>query len=100
MDTFLTQTGDHYTNPTGAAWELAAAGIACSPVDPLGNQEAQMYPLDKLLLIRQLFTRYTAFAAGDRLVIGSVTYVVKAVHPWAAQGALDKFYHLVVEEKL
>lgn len=100
MDSLLTATAAHWNNPTGAAWELAAAGIECSPPDPLGLQEAQAYPVDKLFMARQVFTRYTACAAGDRLVIGATTYVVKAMHPWAAQGGMDKFYHIVVEEKL
>ena len=74
--------------------------IACSPIDRLLGQEwLQSYPIEKQFLIRQTFTKYTAFVAGDYLVADSVTYAVKVVHPWSAQGSLDKYYHLILEEQ-
>ena len=100
MDSMLTVMASHYQNPTGAVFALVSAAVTVTPADPLGTAEAQAYPLEKLHLLRQFYTKYTALAAGDRLVIGSVTYVVKAVHPWAAQGGMDAYVMAVLEKQL
>jgi len=97
MDAMLTETCTHKNNPTGAALATVASGIACTPLDALDRTWSQSYPIDKLFLMRQTFTKYTAFSAGDYLVADSVTYAVRAVHPYDAQGGMDKYYHLVLE---
>lgn len=97
MDSFLTTTFDHYQNPTGAAWSVVQADVACTPVDPLGREYVQEYPLEKLYLMMQVFTKYTAVEPGDRIVSGGVTYVAKASLPWGAQGGLDVFHHVILE---
>lgn len=97
MDTILTETCTHKNNPTGAALATVESGIEISPIDPLDKAYTQAYPMDKLFLMRQCFTKYTAFEAGDYLVSDSITFAVKAVHPWPAQGSLDKYYHLILE---
>ena len=100
MDNVLTETCTHKNNPSGASLVTVASDIACSPIDKLLGQEwLQSYPIDKLFLMRQSFTKYTAFVAGDYLVADSVTYAVKAVHPYAAQGSLDAFSMLILEEQ-
>lgn len=102
MDNFLTATCDHWNNPTGALLVEVATDIACSPIDPVytavthGKLESD-YPNEKLYRERQTFTKYAAFVHGDRLISGGVTYVVKTVQPWAAQGGMDAFYHLILE---
>jgi hypothetical protein len=68
-------------------------------VDPLDRTWAQAYPIDKQFLMRQLYTKYAAFAAGDRCIVGSTTYAVRAVHPYAAQGGMDAYYFLILEEQ-
>ncbi len=73
--------------------------IACSPIDPLDKTYSQAYPIEKLFLMRQSFTKYTAFVSGDHLVADSTTYAIKAVHPWLAQGSLDLYYHLILEQQ-
>jgi len=99
MDNVLTNTCTHKNNPTGAALATVASDIACSPIDPLSDIVRQAYPIDKQFLMRQSFTKYTAFVAGDYLVAGSTTYAVKMVNPWPAQGSMDKYYHLILEEQ-
>lgn len=99
MNEYLTETCTHKRSD-GTTLTTIASGIAISPIDPMVAAEAQAYPLDKLYMARQCFTEYTAFQAGDQLIADSTTYIVKAVHPWAAQGSLSIYYHLVLEENL
>ena len=81
----------------GAALATVDTGIACTPIDPLDRTWSQHYPIDKQFLMRQTFTKYTAFTAGDYLVADGVTYAVRAVHPYDEQGGMDAYYHLVLE---
>ncbi len=99
MDNVLTETCTHKNNPTGTALATVASDIACSPIDPLSDIVRQAYPIDKQFLMRQSFTKYTAFVAGDHLVADSITYAVKDVHPWLAQGSLDLYYQLILEQQ-
>ena len=99
MDSMLTETCTHKNNPTGATLATVATGIACTPIDPVSQVVWQSYPIEKQFLMRQSFTKYTAFVAGDYLVADSVTYAVKVVDPWDAQNGLDKFYHLTLEKQ-
>jgi len=101
MDQFLTNTGTHKNNPTGAATPTTvASGIAISPLWPLSTMPVQDYPIEKLALLRELFTKYTAFQPGDYLTVGATTYAVKSVLPWESAGSLDTYYQLVVELQL
>lgn len=97
MDNVLTETCTHKNNPTGAALATVDTGISISPIDPLDKTWSQAFPQDKLFLMRQCFTKYTAFAAGDYLVSDGTTFAVRAVHPWPSQSSLDKYYHLILE---
>lgn len=97
MDAMLTETCTHKNNPTGAALATVATGIACTPIDALSQDWRQDFPIEKQFLMRQSFTKYTAFVAGDYLVADSVTYAVKAVHPYDAQGGMDAYTHLTLE---
>jgi len=97
MDAMLTASCTHKNNPTGAALTTVASDISCTPIDPLDKTWSQAYPIDKLFLMRQCFTKYTAFEAGDYLVSDGTTFAVRAVHPWPAQSSLDKYYYLVLE---
>jgi hypothetical protein len=101
VDNFLTATCDHKNNPTGAATlSTVATGIACTPLDPASRTPSQDYPVEKLYLLRECFTKYSAFVTGDFLVSGGVTYAVRAAWPWAAQGAMDAYYHLILEQQV
>lgn len=102
MDTFLTNTGViHRNNPTGAAsLATVSSSVVTTPLDPASKTPSQDYPLEKLFLLKECFTKYTAFATGDYLVSGGTTYAVRAVWLWAAQGAMDTYYHLILEEQL
>lgn len=102
MDTFLTLTGvTHKNNPTGAATlTTVSSTIVTTPIDPASKVPSQNYPIEKMFLLKECFTRYTAFATGDFLVSGGVTYAVRAVWPWTEQGGLDTFYHLILEQQL
>jgi len=97
MENVLTETCTHKNNPTGASLATVATDISISPIDPLDKGYSQQYPTDKLFLMRQCFTKYTAFAAGDYLVSDGTTFAVKAVHDWPAQGSMDAYYFLVLE---
>lgn len=97
---FLQETCTHQNNPTGAALATVETGIACAPIDPLDKTQSQLYPNEKLLLMKQTFTKYTAFENGDYLVADSVTYAVRSVHRYDLQGNLDAYYHLVLEQQI
>ena len=73
--------------------------IYCTPIDQLDKAWTQGYPIEKLFLMRQVYTKYTAFQAGDYLVYDDVTYAVKVVHPYDAQGAFDAYYFLILEQQ-
>jgi len=100
MDAFLTATCDHWNNPTGLEDGLVevATGITCTPIHPADNTLSQGIALEEPFMLRQTFTEYTAFAPGDRLISGGVTFTVKSVHSWAAQGGLGAYYHILVEQ--
>lgn len=102
MDNFLTNTGViHKNNPTGAATpSTVSSSVVTTPIDPASKVPSQDYPIEKLFLLKECFTKYTAFATGDFLVSGGVTYAVRAAWPWAAQGGMDAYYHLILEQQL
>ena len=99
MINFLTATCTHKSNPTGSSLATIAANIACSPIDPVASAPVQDYPVERLYITRETYTKYVAFAAGDYLVSGSTTYAVKLVGKWTELDGLDTFYHLVLEEQ-
>lgn len=94
----FTETCTHKNNPTGTELATVATGIACAPIDPLGQDWRQAYPIEKLYLMHQTFTEYIAFVAGDYLVSGGTTYAVKAVHDYEAYRRMPAYYHLVLEQ--
>lgn len=101
LASFMTATFEHRNNPTGAAsTSSVATGIACTPIDPASKLPSQEYPINKLFLLKETFTKYTAALTGDFAVSGGKTYVIRAAWPWAAQGGLDAFTHLILEEVL
>lgn len=102
MDNFLTNTGViHKNNPTGAATLTTVSNVVVTtPIDPASKAPSQDYPIEKLFLLKECFTKYTAFATGDYLVSAGVTYAVRAAWPWAAQGGMDAYYHLILEQSL
>lgn len=97
MDIF-TETCIHKNNPTGASLVTVATGIACAPIDPLAQNWVQAYPIEKQYLMRQTFTEYTVFEAGDYLVADSTTYAIKAVHPYIEMRKMPAYYHLTLEQ--
>jgi hypothetical protein len=101
MDNMLTETCTHKNNPTGTALATVATGIACTPIDPLSQSQdwKQSFPIEKQFLLRQSFTKYTAFLSGDYLVADSVTYAVKVAQSYDAQGGMDAYYHLLLEKQ-
>jgi hypothetical protein len=100
LTTFMTATCEHRNNTTGAAsTSSVATGIACAPIDPATKAPSQDYPTEKFYLLKETFMKYAAFRTGDFLVSGGITYSVLAAWPWAAQGGLDSYVHLVLEEK-
>lgn len=102
MNNFLTNTGvTHKNNPGGAASpSTVSTTVITSPIDPASKVPSQDYPIEKLFLLKECFTKYADFVTGDFLVSGGVTYAVRAVWPWPALGDLDTFYHLILEQKL
>ena len=91
-------TVTHKNNPSGAELVTVQEDIYCTPIDRLlGQQWLQDYPTNKQFLMRQTYTKYTAFQAGDYLVYDSVTFAIKAVHAYDAQGSFDAFYFLILE---
>jgi hypothetical protein len=97
----MTATAEHRNNPTGAAaTSSVATGIAITPINPLSNSNAtaQDYPIEKLFLLRETFTAYTAFKSGDFLVSGGITYAIRAVHK--SEISLGAFYYLILEKQI
>lgn len=96
---FMVDTAEHRNNPTGAAsTSSVATGIAIVPINSTDRAPSQDYPIEKLFLLRETKTAYTAFQTGDFLVSGGVTYAVKAVVK--GDNALGEFYSLILEETL
>ena len=96
---FMTETCTHKNNPTGAATlSTVASAIACTPLDPASVKPSEDYPVDKMFLLKETFTKYTAFQKGDFIEIDSVEYPILAAHSWGAQGGLDAYYHIIAEE--
>ena len=95
----LSETATHKSNPTGSSLATVATGIACAPIDSIAQTYAQAYPIDTLFLMKQTFTEYTAFVAGDYLVADSVTYTVKAVHKWDGMGRYAVTGYILILEQ-
>lgn len=103
MNNFLTNTGvTHKNNPnrTSTTPTTVSTTVVTTPIDPTDKIPSQDFPTEKLHLLRECFTKYTAFAQGDILESGGVEYVVRAVHPWDGGTYLDDFYHLILERKI
>jgi hypothetical protein len=99
LTSFMTATCEHRNNPTGASsTSSVATGIPITPIDPAGESAQQAYPTEKYFLLKECFTKYEDFEPGDFLVSGGVTYAVRAVMPWAEQGGMDAYTHLVLEK--
>lgn len=99
MDNFLTSTCTHKRPDGAGTLTTIQTGVVCTPADPMGATPSQEYPIEKLFLMREFFTKYTAFLPGDYATFDSVDHAVRSVHPWAALGGLDKFYRVIVEIK-
>src|SRR5262245_59048658 len=96
----MTATAEHRNNPTGAAaTSSVATGSASAPTNPISSTSkglGQDYPVEKLFLLKETFTLYTAFETGDYLVSGGVTYAVRAAQK--SEISLGVLYYLVLEE--
>ena len=99
MDNFLTSTCTHKRPSGTGTLSTIQTGVVCTPADPMGATPSQEYPIEKLFLMREFYTKYTAFQAGDYATFAGVDYPVRAAHPWAALGGLDTFYRVIVEVK-
>lgn len=101
-DSFFSLTGViHQNNPTGAATLTTVfSTVVTTPIDPASKVPSQDFPIEKLFLLKECFTKYPDFATGDYLVFAGVTYAVRAVWPWAAQGGMDAYVHLILEMQL
>lgn len=95
----MTATAEHRNNPNGssASTSSVASGIAITPLEPVSNALAQDYPIEKLYMLKQTFTHYTACRNGDFLVTGGVTYAVQASLKFS--GELGTIYQLMLEER-
>ena len=105
MDNFLTLTGVvHKNNPTGAATpSTVSSSVVTTPIDPAGQAigtARQEFPIEKLFLLKECYTKYSAFRTGDFLVSGGVTYAVRSAQKWSSQGGMDTYYALILEEQL
>lgn len=96
---FQAITVTHKNNPTGTTLVTVQEDIYCAPIDRLSQDFQQSYPIDKLFLMRQTYTKYTAFQAGDFLTYDGLTYAVKVVHPYDAQGSFDAYTFLILEQQ-
>jgi hypothetical protein len=95
----MTATAEHRNNPTGAAaTSSVATGIACTPINPTSKVPSQDYPVEKLYLLKETFTAYTAAKSGDFWVSGGITYAIRAA--WKSEMDLGVFYYLILEEPL
>lgn len=101
IDNFLTVTGSTHKRSSGSgAPATISSAVTHSPLDPTSTLPTDDYPISKLFLLREAFTKYTAFQNGDFLVVGSESFTIRAVLPWLQQGGLDTFYRLIVEKQL
>ena len=97
---FMSILVTHKNNPTGLSLATVQEDIFCAPIDRLSQDWQQSYPTEKLFLMRQTYTKYTAFQPGDYLLDDNdLLYAVKVVHDYDAQGGLDAFTFLILEEQ-
>jgi hypothetical protein len=95
----MTATAEHRNNPNGAAaTSSVATGIEITPINSTSSLPTQDYPIEKLFLLRECFTAYTAFKSGDFLVSGGITYAIRAVHK--SEISLGAFYYLILEKQI
>ncbi len=99
MDSFLTKTFDHYT-AGDAGLSLTQAGVTCTPFDPATKAPTDDYPISKLSLLKELYTKYPGVAQGDYLLFGGGYYAVQFVSLWDAQGGMDAFYQIFAERNV
>lgn len=101
MDVFLTVTNSTHKRSSGSGSPATiSTAVTHSPLDPVTQLPTQDYPIEKLFLLREFFTKYTAFQAGDFIVVSGTSYTIRAVLPWAAQNGLDAFYRVIAEWQL
>ncbi len=96
-DFFQAITVTHKNNPTGTTLATVETDIDCTPIDAIDKTWGQHYPIEKQFLMRQTYTKYADFQAGDYLVYDGTTFAVKAVHAYDAQGGLDAYTFLILE---
>jgi hypothetical protein len=98
MVDLMTTTLAHYRpNGTGSLTSIAT-GQACTPADVVSGAVVQMYPIEKVFKMRQVYTKYGAVLQGDYVAIGGITYAVQSVLSYAALGGMDAYTELLIEE--
>lgn len=72
--------------------------ITCTPLDPASQQPSQDYPVEKMFLLREFYTKHANFTQGSYATFDGVDYPVRAVNYWPAQGGVDDYYQIIVEK--
>lgn len=90
------QSVGQYRSIAGALPTLVSSGIHTSYIMPLeGNLNIDVnYENFRSFEIKQAFTLYSGFLAGDEIHISSGIWDVRVVENWY----LPDFYHLILEE--
>jgi len=100
MLNFLTTYLDLYTASVSGVLTASATNIACTPADVITGAVVQNYPIEKVYKMRQVYTKSSAVVHGSYIKIGgaNVTYAVQSVLPFAAQGGMDAYTEVLIEE--
>lgn len=97
LSLFMTETCTHKRPDGSGGFTSIQTGVVCTPPDPMTTTPGIDYPFEKLFMMREFYTKYANFVAGDYATFGANNYAVRAVQPWEGMGALDTFYRIIIE---
>lgn len=78
--------------------ETNLAELDCTPVDPVTPEVAQQYGLDRFASLHQTIIEDADVEEGDKFIVDSTEYDVRAVGEWFWDPGAASFLVLMLEE--
>ena len=102
---FLTDTASTKRSPAAAGGKVGAmvtnlTGLAIVPLLPVSPEVAQFLPLESPREAKETFLATADIVEGDRLVVSSVEYVVRAVAEWTDESTGGQSFIRVIVEQI
>lgn len=99
----LTVTASTKRNPAPSSGKVGVpatslASLRVAPLDPISAEMQARYGTGAPEILLQTFCANVDVVVGDRLVVGSVEYPIRAVADWGGMGAVDTYKLLIVEK--